>query len=71
MKLSKVLYICIIVWAFGFLSGPPGFTCWTLLLQYSVLFTVESLSLLFLLVIDKLGFFHANKISMCLDPHLN
>ena len=57
---------------------PVGF----LLLWYSVLFTVESLSLLYLLVIswficsrrwciDKLGVFHANQISMCLDPHLN
>ena len=57
---------------------PEGF----LLLQYSVLFTVESLSLLGLFVIswficsgrcciDKLGVFHANQISMCLDPHLN
>ena len=57
---------------------PVGF----LLFRYSVLFTVESLSLLYLLVIswficfrrwciDKLGVFHANQISMCLDPHLN
>ena len=57
---------------------PVGF----LLLRYSLLFTVESLSLLYHLVIswfvcsgrwciDKLGFFHANQISMCLDPHLN
>ena len=57
---------------------PVGF----LLLWCSVLFTVESLSLLYLLVIcwficsrrwciDKLGVFHANQISMCLDPHLN
>ena len=49
--------------------------------RYSVLFTVESLSLLHLLVIswficfrrwciDKLGVFHANQISMCLGPHL-
>ena len=48
----------------------------------SVLFTVESLSLIYLLVIslsicfrrwciDKLGVCHANQISMCLDPHLN
>ena len=29
------------------LSGPPGFTCWISLVLYSVLFTVESLSLLF------------------------
>ena len=58
--------------------GPSGF----LLLRYLVLFTVESLSLLYLLVIswficfrwwciDKLGVFHANQISICLDPHLN
>ena len=57
---------------------PVGF----FVLRYSVLFTVESLSLLYLLVIpwficfwrwciDKLGVFHANQISMCLDPHLN
>ena len=55
---------------------PIGF----LLLRYSVLFTVESLSLLYLLVIslfifiiefDKLGVFHANQIAMCLDPYLN
>ena len=58
-------------------SLPVGF----LLLRYSVLFTVESLFLLYLLVksrficsrrwyIDKLGVFHANQTSMCLDPHL-
>ena len=57
---------------------PVGF----LLLRYSVLFTVESLFLLYLLVIswlicfrrwciDKLEVFHANQISMRLDPHLN
>ena len=57
---------------------PVGF----LLLRYSVLFTVESLSLLYLLFIswficsrrwwiDKLGVFLANQTSMCLDPHLN
>ena len=60
------------------LPGPSGF----LLLRYSVLFTVESLSLLYLLFIswficswrwciDKLGVFHANQIYICLDPHLN
>ena len=49
---------------------------------YSVLCTVESLSLLYLLFIswficskkwcmDKLGVFHANQTSMCLDPHRN
>ena len=50
--------------------------------RYSVLFTVESLSLLYLLFItwficsrrwciDKLEVFHANQTSMCLDIHLN
>ena len=69
-------------WCFGCLSGPPGFTCWIFLLRYSVLFTVESLSLLFSFFISwficsrrwciyKLGVFHANQISKCLDPHLN
>ena len=32
------------------------------------------ISLLYLdlyVLIDKLGVFHANQISMCLDPHLN
>ena len=58
--------------------SPVGF----LLLRYSVLFTAESLSLLYLLsiswficsgrgCIDTLGVFHANQISMCHDPYLN
>ena len=62
--------------------GPQGLSVGFHLLLYSVLFTVESLSLLYLLFIsrfvcsgrcciDKLGVFHANQISMCLDPHLN
>ena len=37
-------------WCFGCLSGPPGFTCWISFAP--VLFTVESLSLLYLLVIS-------------------
>ena len=64
------------------LSGPQVLPVGFLLLRYSVLFTVESLSLLYLLVIswfiwsrrwciDKLGIFYANQTSMCLDPHLN
>ena len=32
------------------LSVPPGFTCWISFAPYSVLFTVESLSLLYLLL---------------------
>ena len=66
-------------WCFSCLSGPLGFTGWISFAPYSVLFTV---ALLYLLVIswfkcsgrwciDKLGVFHANQISMCLDPHLN
>ena len=69
-------------WCFGCLSAQRGLPVGFLLLRYSVLFTVESLSLLYFLVIswficsgrwciDKLGVFHANQISMCLDPHLN
>ena len=49
---------------------------------FSIQKTVKSLSLLYLLFrswficflrwcIDKLGVFHANQTSMCLDPHLN
>ena len=60
----------------------PGLPVGFLLFRYSVLFTVDSLSLLYLLFIswfkcsgwwciDKLGVFHANQISICLDPHLN
>ena len=60
----------LIIWLFG---GPIGVYLLGFLLRYSVLFTIESLSLLYLLVIciDKLGVFHANQISMCLDPHLD
>ena len=64
------------------LSAPPGLPVGFLLLWYSVLFTVESLSLLYLLFIswficsrrwciDKLGVYHTKQTSMCLDPHLN
>ena len=64
------------------LSGHWGLPAGFLLLQCSVLFTVESFSLLYLLFIasficsrrwcnDKLGVFHANQISICLDPHWN
>ena len=59
-------------------GSPVGF----LLLRYSALFTVESLSSLYLLFIslficsrrlciDKLGVFHANQTSMYLDAHQN
>ena len=70
----------LMLWLF---VGPS----WVYLLDWfgsgsSVLFTVESLSLLNLhfiswficsrrWCIDKLGVFHANQTSMCLDPHLN
>ena len=69
-------------WCFGCCQAHRGLPSGFLLLRYSVLFTVESLSLLYLLFIswfmcsrrwciDKLGVFHANQTSMCLDPHLN
>ena len=65
-----------------FFHSHQGLPVAFLLLRYPVLFTVESLSLLYLLFIswficsrrwciDKLGVFHANQISMCFDPHLN
>ena len=38
---------------FGCLSGPPGLPVGFILLQYSVLLTVEPLSLLYLLVVLK------------------
>ena len=68
-------------WCFGCCWSHRGLSVGFLLLRYPVLFTVESLSLLYLLVIswficfsrwciDKLGVFHAIQISMCLDPHL-
>ena len=58
-------------WYFGCLSGPPGFTCWISFAPVFSFFTVESLSLLHLLVlswficsgrwcIDTLLVFHAN-----------
>ena len=64
------------------LSGPQGFNCLISLLRYSVVCSVESLSLFYLLfvswfiftwrrVMDKLGIFHANQTYMCLDPHQN
>ena len=69
-------------WCFGCLSALRGLPVGFLLLRYSVLFTVEALSLLYLLVlswficfrrwcIEQLGVFYANQLSMCLDPHLN
>ena len=68
-------------WCFGCCHAHQGLPVGFLLLWYSVSFTVKSLSLPYLLIIswficsrwyiDKLGVFHANQISMCLDPHLN
>ena len=65
-------------WCFGCLSGPPGFTCWISFAPVGQFY----LLLLYLLFIswficsrrwciNKLGVFHANRTSMCLDPHLN
>ena len=53
-----------------------GLTVGFLLLWYSAVYTVESLSkfhlflYLDLYLIDKLGIFHANQTCICLDPHL-
>ena len=69
-------------WCFGCCQAHQGLPVGFLLLPYSVLCTVESLSLLYLVFIawficsrrwcmDKLRVFHANQTSMCLDPHLN
>ena len=67
-------------WCHDCCQVPLGLTVGFLLLQYSVVYTVESLSLFCLLFIsrfvctwrvyiDKLGIFHANQISVFLDPH--
>ena len=59
-------------WCFGCCQAQRGLPVWFLLLRYSVLFTVESLSLLYLpfiswlicsrrWCIDKLGVFYANQ----------
>ena len=67
-------------WCFGCLSGPPGFTCWISFAPVFSFFTVESLSLLYLLVIswficfrrwciDKLGFFMQTKY-LCVLIHI-
>ena len=79
----KDLYIDEMVGAncFGCCQAHQGLPVAFFLLRYSVLCTVESLYLLYLLFIywficsrrwcmDKLGVFHANQKSMCLDPHL-
>ena len=69
-------------WCFGCLSGPPWFTCWisfALVFSYIYFWVLIFVYLLFISwficsrrwCIDKLGVFHANQISMCLDPHLN
>ena len=69
-------------WSLALCRAHQGLPVGLLLLRYSVLFTVESLSLLYRLVIswficsrrwciNRLGVFHANQITMCLDPHLN
>ena len=65
-------------WCFGCCQAHRGLPVGFRLLWYSVLFTVESLSLLYLLFIywficsrkwciDKLGAFHATKTYMCVS----
>ena len=69
-------------WYFGCLSGPPGFTCWISFAPvFSFIYCWVLIFASFLVIswfvcsgrwcIDMLGVFHANQISMCLDPHLN
>ena len=69
-------------WCFGCCQAQRDLHVGFLMLRYSVLFTVESLSLLYLIFIswfifskrwciDKLGVYHANQTSIFLDPHLN
>ena len=78
----KDLSIDEIVWCFGCLSGPLGFTywisfapvfsfiyCWVLIFALSPCYTL--IYMFGRWCIDKLGVFHANQISICLDPHLN
>ena len=66
-------------WCFGCLSGPPDWIsfaqvfsfiyCWVLI--FAFLFFISWYICSRRWCIYKLGFFHANQISMCLDPHLN
>ena len=42
----------VVAWCFSCLSGPSGFTCWIFFTLVFSLFTVKSLSLLYLLFID-------------------
>ena len=66
-------------WCFGYCQAHQGLPFGCLLLRYSVLFTVDPyLCFIFFFIscsrrlcIDKLGVSHANKTSMCIDPHLN
>ena len=71
----------VVAWCSGCCQAHQVLLIGFLLLRYSVLFTVESLSLLYLLFIswficsmrwriDKLEVFHANRTSMFLDPHM-
>ena len=82
--LFRLKYVSIdgMVWAWCCVCcrSHRALTVGLFLLRYSVVCTVESLSLFYLLLIswficgrrwfmDKLGIFHANQTSMCLDLH--
>ena len=80
--LKKIPWSAHGAWCFGCCQAHRGLPIGFILLRYSLSFKVDSLSLLYLLFIswficsrrwciDKLGVFHANQISMCLEPHLN
>ena len=69
-------------WYFGCLSGPHRFTCWisfaplfSFIYCWVLIFASSPCDTLIYMFwrwcIDKLGVFHANQISICLDPHLN
>ena len=48
-----------------------GIQLYLLLSPYICFISLLYIDLYVLGCIDKLGAFHANQISMCLDPHLN
>ena len=78
----SLLWFVSLRFGFGRSSGPPGvylldFFCYGI--QFYLLLSPNLCFISFLYLdlyvlgdcIDKLGVFHGNQISMCLDPHLN
>ena len=71
-------------WCFDCLSGSPGLTCWVSFAPvfrgffycWDHIFALSPCDIFWFICsrrwcIDKLGVFHANQISKCLDPYLN